>query len=159
MSIIWAIFSQRYGLRLIVLRQSKNFQMWKVWLNISILFDLGTCSVLGLKTCERHHQSLPLLLLFKDRKSFISKRELMKLTYLTLINASLAWRNVSTKKLDLYWDRADNALEAYFIRHSFLRWKCHHCMSFLPSRVLFCESSSIYVSRSTWNFTLQLLLR
>ena len=47
----------------------------------------------------------------------------MKLTYLTLINASLAWRNVSTKKLDLYWDRADNALEAYFIRHSFLRSK------------------------------------
>ena len=62
------------------------------------IFDLGTCSVLGLKTCERHHQSLPLLLLFKDTKSFISKRELMKLTYLALINAGLAWRKVSTKK-------------------------------------------------------------
>ena len=54
--------------------------------------------MLALKTCQRHHQSLPLLLLFKDTNSFVSKRELMKLTYLALINASLAWRNFSTTK-------------------------------------------------------------
>ena len=128
LTIIWAIFPKRYGLRFIILTQdswvsSRTSRFERYDYMLIFLFDLGTCSVLGLKTCERHHQSLPLLLLFKDRKSFISKRELMKLTYLTLINASLAWRNVSTKKLDLYWDRADNALDAYFIRHSFLRWK------------------------------------